>query len=169
MVIPTKVDTSQVSQQNVNWMSAVKTQISKPAIRKTHLYCHYWSLNNTCLSECGVVTGYDQKKKNSLDLWSESFLNKHEIFLLKNTLKVTFIYESIIFKTSITLRSYKINVYNKKTANSNLNIGIMHILCMVIPTKVDTSQVPQQNVNWMSTVNAQISKPAIQKTHLYHH
>ena len=28
MVIPTKVDTSHASQQNVNWMSTVKTQIS---------------------------------------------------------------------------------------------------------------------------------------------
>ena len=29
-----KVDKSQVQQQNVNWMSTVKTQISKPAIQK---------------------------------------------------------------------------------------------------------------------------------------
>ena len=28
---------------------------------------------------------------------------------------------------------------------------------MVIPTKVDTSHVPQQNVNWMPTVKAQIN------------
>ena len=27
---------------------------------------------------------------------------------------------------------------------------------MVIPTKVDTSQVPQQNVKWMPIVKAQI-------------
>ena len=45
----------------------------------------------------------------------------------------------------------------------------MHILCMVIPTKADTSQVTQQNVNKMSTVKIQISKPANQKTHLYPH
>ena len=45
----------------------------------------------------------------------------------------------------------------------------MHILCMVIPTKVDTSQVSQQNVNWMSAVKTQISTPAIQKTDLYRH
>ena len=32
----------------------------------------------------------------------------------------------------------------------------MYILCLVIPTKVDTSQGPQQNVNWMPTVKAQI-------------
>ena len=45
----------------------------------------------------------------------------------------------------------------------------MHILCMVIPTKVDTSQVSQQTVNWMSAVKTQISQPAIQKTDLYRH
>ena len=45
----------------------------------------------------------------------------------------------------------------------------MYILFIVIPTKVDTSQVSQQNVNKMSTVKIQISKPANQKTHLYHH
>ena len=28
---------------------------------------------------------------------------------------------------------------------------------MVIPTKVDTSQGPQQNVNWMPTVKDQIN------------
>ena len=41
--------------------------------------------------------------KNSLDLWSESFLNEHEIFILKNTLKVIFINESIIFKNKYYL------------------------------------------------------------------
>ena len=53
----------------------------------------------------------------------------------------------------------------------------MYILCLVIPTKVDTSQGPQQNVNWMPTVKAQIKITSdsedkhnmIQKTHLYHH
>ena len=39
---------------------------------------------------------------------------------------------------------------------------------MVIPTKVDTSQVSQQNVNYVNS-ETQISKPAIQKTYLYHH
>ena len=33
----------------------------------------------------------------------------------------------------------------------------MSILCLVIPTKVDTSQVPQQNVNWIPKVKARIS------------
>ena len=33
----------------------------------------------------------------------------------------------------------------------------MYILRLVIPTNVDTSQVPQQNVNLMPTVKAQIS------------
>ena len=58
---------------------------------------------------------------------------------------------------------------DKTVAYSKVNSGIMHILCMVIPTKVDTSQVSQQNVNWMSAVKTQISTPAIQKTHLYRH
>ena len=38
----------------------------------------------------------------------------------------------------------------KKAADSKVIIGIMYILFIVIPTKVDTSQVPQQNVNKMS-------------------
>ena len=58
---------------------------------------------------------------------------------------------------------------DKNVAYSKVNIRIMHILCMVIPTKVDTSQVSQQNVNWMSAVKTQISQPAIQKTDLYRH
>ena len=33
---------------------------------------------------------------------------------------------------------------------------MMYILCLVILTKVDTSQVPQQNINWMPTVKAMI-------------
>ena len=33
----------------------------------------------------------------------------------------------------------------------------MYVLCLVILAKVDTSQVPQQNVNWMQTVEAHIS------------
>ena len=37
-------------------------------------------------------------------------------------------------------------------------IELIYILCMVIPTKVDTSQVPQQNVNWMPTVKTMINK-----------
>ena len=37
------------------------------------------------------------------------------------------------------------------------NIQIMSILCLVIPTKVDKSQGPQQNVNWMPTVKAQLN------------
>ena len=37
------------------------------------------------------------------------------------------------------------------------NIQKMYILCLVIPTKVDTSQVPLQNVNWTPTVKAQIN------------
>ena len=38
-----------------------------------------------------------------------------------------------------------------------------YILCMVIPTKVDASQVSQQNVNKILTLNTQKSKPDIQK------
>ena len=34
---------------------------------------------------------------------------------------------------------------------------MIYIICMVIPTKVDTSQVPQQNANWMPTVKAMIN------------
>ena len=41
--------------------------------------------------------------KNSLDLWSESFLNYDEIFLFKNTLKEIFIIENIIFKNKFYL------------------------------------------------------------------
>ena len=37
------------------------------------------------------------------------------------------------------------------------NIQKMYVLCLVIPTKVDTSQVPLQNVNWTPTVKAQIN------------
>ena len=54
----------------------------------------------------------------------------------------------ILFKTNITLQLYYL-LYS--------NILIMYILCLVIPTKVDTSQVPQQNVNWMPTVKAMIN------------
>ena len=65
--------------------------------------------------------------------------------------------QCILFKTSISLQPYKSNVYLLKSSLFFLillpcillfsNIEIMYILCMVIPTKVDTSQVPQQNVN----------------------
>ena len=34
---------------------------------------------------------------------------------------------------------------------------MIYILCLFIPTKVNTSQVPQQNVKRMPTVRAQIS------------
>ena len=34
---------------------------------------------------------------------------------------------------------------------------MIYIICMVIPTKVDTSQVPQQNDNWMPIVKAMIN------------
>ena len=88
MVIPTKVDTSQVSQQNVNWVSTVKTQISKPTIQKTHLYHQYYSLNNTCFSGC-KVSKQDMTKK-TLGLWSECFLNWNYNFPFKNTLIVIF-------------------------------------------------------------------------------
>ena len=33
----------------------------------------------------------------------------------------------------------------------------MYKLCLVIPTKVDTSQVPQQNIHWMPRAKAYIS------------
>ena len=46
---------------------------------------------------------------------------------------------------------------NQPIYKLNSNIEMIHIICMVIPTKVDTSQVPQQNVNWMPTVKAMIN------------
>ena len=44
------------------------------------------------------------------------------------------------------------------------NILIMHILCLVIPTKVDTSQVTQQKLK-----GCHDKHNLIQKTYQYHH
>ena len=55
--------------------------------------------------------------------------------------------EIILFITIILLQHYKCKV----------NILIMYILCLVIPTKVDTSQVPQQNVDWIPAVKAMVN------------
>ena len=77
----------------------------------------------------------------------QSFLNKYEIFIQK-ILKV-------IFNNA---KQQKVMLNNEKQPiKINLQPFILHILCLVILTKVDTSQVPQQNVHWKSTVKAQIS------------
>ena len=56
--------------------------------------------------------------------------------------------QCILFKTSIILQPYKSDSLNIITLHFLFsNIEIMYILCVVIPTKADTSQVPQQNVN----------------------
>ena len=67
--------------------------------------------------------------ENYLDLWSKSFLNKHEILPFqkkkkkkkkKHTLKVIFENECILFKTCITLQSYKCIVnYDEKQLIQN--------------------------------------------------
>ena len=61
------------------------------------------------------------------------------------------------------------HIYNFPLHHLNPNIDMTYTICLVIPTKVDTSQVPQQNVNWMPTVKAMIKDNLIQKPHLYHH
>ena len=91
--------------------------------------------------------------KNSLDLWSQSLLNKHEIFPFINRLKAILIMKKSSF-SKLVLPCNLTNV-NEKAAYSKIyylvtiltNIQIMYILGMVIPTKVDTSQFPQQNIN----------------------
>ena len=74
--------------------------------------------------------------------------------------------KSILFKTSnylATLQKYFRNImenqpiYNFTLQHLNSQIEMIYIMCMVIQTKVDTSQVPQQNVNWMPTVKAMIN------------
>ena len=61
-----------------------------------------------------------------------------------------------LFITSNTLQPYKKRLIIIKSSLFDLivpcnllfsSIYIMYILYLVIPTKVDTSQVPQQNVN----------------------
>ena len=75
--------------------------------------------------------------ENYLDLWSKRFLNKHEILPFqknkqkktkkktkkkKHTLKVIFENECILFKTCITLQSYKCIVnYDEKQLIQNKN------------------------------------------------
>ena len=54
MVIPTKVDTSQVPQQNVNWIPNSEGHDKHKLIQKAHLYHHCWSVNTTCLRGCEV-------------------------------------------------------------------------------------------------------------------
>ena len=53
----------------------------------------------------------------------------------------------------IIVKKWRINLFTIL----NSNIEVIYIICMVIPTKVDTSQVPQQNANWMPTVKAMIN------------
>ena len=48
-------------------------------------------------------------------------------------------------------------IYNFTLQQAYSNIEMIYIICMVIPTKEDTSQVPQQNFNWMPTVKAMIN------------
>ena len=50
----------------------------------------------------------------------------------------------------------KQHIYNFPLQHLNSNIDMIYIICLVIPTKVDTSQVPQQNVNLMPTEKAMI-------------
>ena len=49
---------------------------------------------------------------------------------------------------------FKILPYN--LLYSIISVMYIYYACMVIPTKVDTSQVPQQNVKRMPIVKAQI-------------
>ena len=99
--------------------------------------------------------------KNSLDLWSESFLKVHEIFLFKKTLKVVCIIESIIFKNRFYLAIIqklwliiKKAAYSKLTGHPNQS---GHITSFTAKCKEDVNSEDPD------------SKPAIQKTHLYHH
>ena len=104
--------------------------------------------------------------KKSLYLWSESFLSKHKFFPFQKYFKVIYSIMKIIWvKTNITLQLYKRFVEKWKASyfNSILHCDIsysdivtMYSLCLVILIKVDTSQVPQQNVYWMPTVKAHI-------------
>ena len=73
--------------------------------------------------------------------------------------------KSILFKTSNYLATLqkdlkkiieKQHIYNFTLQHLNSNIDMIYIICLVIPTKVDTSQVPQQNVNLMPTEKAMI-------------
>ena len=50
-------------------------------------------------------------------------------------------------------------IYNFTLQNIYSNIEMIYIICTVNPTNLDTSQVPQQNVNWMPTVKAMITQP----------
>ena len=50
----------------------------------------------------------------------------------------------------------KQHIYNFTLQHFNSNIDMIYIICLVIPTKVDTSQVPQQNVNLMPMEKAMI-------------
>ena len=113
-----------------------------------------------------ILTGYDQ---SSLDLRSDSFLRKNIIFSLFNkTFKVIFNDEKYPIQHKLfTLQPYrsivkimeKQLIFNFTLQNIYSNIEMIYIICTVIPTKMDTSQVPQQNVNWMPTVKAMITQP----------
>ena len=73
--------------------------------------------------------------------------------------------KSILFKTSNYLANLtevfkKINekqhIYNFTLQHLNSNIDMIYIISLVIPNKVDTSQVPQHNVKCIPTVKAMI-------------
>ena len=69
LVIPTKVNTSQVPQQNVKGMPTVMAQISITCHSENSSVTRLLSLNDYCSSGCNVSS--QDMTKNALDMWSE--------------------------------------------------------------------------------------------------